>query len=102
MQELVKTRDELKELLELEMRKTFNRIAKERYQWGNTNSKCLARMLRKKRSVNYIEKIQNKGEMVHNTKDIARAFTALFGQAETGRATRGLYKRKNKTIRTKF
>lgn len=34
--------DELKELLEQEMKKTFNKISKERYQWGN-------RMLRKKK-----------------------------------------------------
>lgn len=47
-QELVIKRDELKELLEQEIRKTFNKISKERYQWGNKNSKCLARMLRKK------------------------------------------------------
>lgn len=63
------------------MRKTFNRIAKERYQWGNKNSKCLARMLRKKRSINYIEKIQNRrGEMEYNTKDIARAFKDFYEQ----------------------
>lgn len=71
--------DELKELLEQEMKKTFNKISKERYQWGNKYCKCLARMLRKKKSINFIEKIQNKkGEMIHNTKDIAMVFRDFY------------------------
>lgn len=51
--ELVLKRDELKDLLDLKMRGTFSRVAKDRYLWGNKNSKTLARILRKKRSINF-------------------------------------------------
>lgn len=77
--ELVLKREELKDLLEWEMRRTFSRVVKDRYLWGNKNSKTLARTLRKKRSINFIEKIQNKsGEMVHNTRDIGGVFRDFY------------------------
>lgn len=70
------------------MRKTFNRIAKERYQWGNKNNKCLARLLRKKRSINFMGKIQNK-EMVHDSKDIANVFRDFYEQLYSVKQKRG-------------
>lgn len=76
-------RDELKDLMTQEMKRIFNRILKDRYQWGNKTSKHLARMLKKKKSINYIEKIQNKqGGMVYKTKEIAEVFKCYY---------RGLY-----------
>lgn len=61
------------------MRGTFSRVSKDRYLWGNKNSRTLTRMLKKKRSIHFIEKIQNKnGEMVHNKKDIASVFRDFY------------------------
>lgn len=73
-------RDELKNIMEQDSKKTFNRITKERYQWGNKANKHLARMLKKKKSINYIETIHNKnGEMVYTTKEIAKVFKSYYG-----------------------
>lgn len=69
-------RDELKELIEQETRKIFNRIKEERYLGGNKTGKYLARILKNK---NYIEKIQNSTEeMVFTTKDIAGVFQKYY------------------------
>lgn len=47
LQKLVRKRDGLKELIEQETTRVFNRILKERYQWGNKASRNLARCKRK-------------------------------------------------------
>lgn len=41
---LVLKRDKLNELMEQETRQVFNRVAKERYQWGNKPGKYRARI----------------------------------------------------------
>lgn len=79
--QLVNKREDLKDIMELESRQTFNRIAKERHQWGNkTNkSKYLARILKKKREINFIEKIQNKNVgMAYKTNEIAKEFRNYY------------------------
>lgn len=78
--QLVNKREDLKDTMEQESKRTFNIIAKERYQWGNKASKHLARMLKKKKEINYIEKIQNKnGDMVYTTTEIAKVFKDYYG-----------------------
>lgn len=78
--QLVVKRDELKDLIAQDKKRTFNRILKDRYQWGNKMSKHLARILKKKKSINYIDKIQNKhGEIVYKTKEIAEVFKSYYG-----------------------
>lgn len=77
--QLVNKREELKDIMEQESKRIFNRIAKERDQWGNKVSKHLARMLKKKREITYIEIIQNKnGEMVYTTNEIANVFRSYY------------------------
>lgn len=59
--QLVGKKDELKDIMDQESKRTFHRIAKERYLGGNTAGKHLAKMLKKKKKeINYIEKIQKK------------------------------------------
>lgn len=66
--------------MEQETRKIFNRIKKERYQWGNKTGKYLAKIFKKKKTANYIEKIQNStGEMVYITTKIAGVFQKYYG-----------------------
>lgn len=84
LHQLAAKRDELKDLMVQD-----TKIIKDRYQWGNKTSKHLARLLKKKKSINYIEKIQNKqGEMVYKTKEIADVFKfyygALYSENHTG------------------
>lgn len=78
-QKVVNKRTELKVLLDHETRITFNRIARERYQWGNKPSRYLARMLQKKKAINYIEKIQTKeGKMFYLPKGIMDIFKNCY------------------------
>lgn len=54
-------------------------MAKERYKWGNKSSRFLAKILWKKKSRNYIEKIQNsKGVMEYTTKEIGESFRKYY------------------------
>lgn len=58
--------------MEQDARRAFTKITRERYYYGNKSSKHLARLLKKKRDRNFIEKIQNKkGEVVATTNGIA-------------------------------
>lgn len=61
------------------MRRALNKITRDRYFWGNKSSKQLARLLKKKRDLNFIEKIQNKkGEVVVTTKGIEEEFKKYY------------------------
>lgn len=74
-------REEMKDLVEQETRTAYNRIKKERYQWGNKTGKYLAKLLKKKTTVNYLEEIQTStGAMVHTTAEIARTFQDYYGK----------------------
>ena len=53
-------RDEYRALSEQETRRLLNSRDRERYIWGNKPSKHLARMVQKKKSRNFIEKIQKR------------------------------------------
>lgn len=69
--------------MEQEERREFNSVSQERFKWGNKPGRCLANIVRKKKSLNYIEKIKNeKGELINKMSDIAIAFqqyyTALY------------------------
>ena len=76
---LILKRELLKDLMEQETRKEFNRIRKDRYKGGNKPGKYLAKMLRCNKSLNYIEKMQKgRGEMVNKTDDIATAFQTYY------------------------
>lgn len=76
---LILKRDQLKEWMEQEERREYYRVLQERFKWGNKPGKYLAKMIRKKKSLNYIEKIKNeKGEVVNKTTDIALAFQIYF------------------------
>lgn len=67
--------DQLKELMEQKTRREFNRVSHERYKWSNRPGKHFAKILRNKKTLNYIEKIKNeRGEIVNKTTDIALAF----------------------------
>lgn len=60
-------------------RRTFKCLTRDRYLWGNKSSKHLARVLKKKRDMNYFEKIQNKkGEVVYTSKVIAEEFRTFY------------------------
>lgn len=66
--------------MEQDMRRVYNRIAKERYQQGGKKTgKQLAGMLRKK-SINFIGKIKDReeGEMVFSTPKIAKVFKKYY------------------------
>lgn len=66
-------------MFEQETRTAFNRIKKERYQWGNKTGKHLAKILKKKISVNYIEKIQTStGGIAYTTAEIAKNFQEYY------------------------
>lgn len=57
----------------------LNRTARDRYKWGNKPSKHLAKILQKKKNINYIEKIQTKdGNMVYSPKGIAEIFRTYY------------------------
>lgn len=57
----------------------YNRIKSERYLGGNKIGKSLARILKKKTALNYIEKIQSSiGTTVYNTSNIARTFQECY------------------------
>lgn len=72
-------REELRDSMEQDTRRALNKIARDRYLWGNKSSKYLARVLKKKRDLNFIEKIQNiKGEVVTTTKGIAEEFRKYY------------------------
>lgn len=75
-QALVIKRDELEDLMEQDTRQAFNRVAKDRFQWGNKPGKYLARIIKnKKKSINYIKKIKNnKGDIVYTASEVARVF----------------------------
>lgn len=60
-QKVVNKKTELKMVMEQESRIMFNKIARERYQWGNKSSKLLARMVQKKNARNFIEKNSDQG-----------------------------------------
>lgn len=76
---LILKREQLKEWMEQEERREFNRVLQERFKWDNKPGKYFAKMIRKKKLLNYIEKIKNeKGELVNKTTDIAIAFQKYF------------------------
>lgn len=56
---LILKREQLKDWMEKEDRKEINRVAIERFKLGNKVGKYLANILRKKKTLNYIEKIKN-------------------------------------------
>ena len=94
-------KESLKDLMEQETRKEFNRIRKDRYKGGNKPGKYLAKMLRRNKSLNYIEKIKNgRGEMVNKTVNIATAFQTYYSALYAIRKEdtyKGKEKRKEKT-----
>lgn len=59
-QQLITKRTELKKALELDSRIAYSRFVRDRYRWGNKPSKFLAKMVQKKKTRNFIEKIQTK------------------------------------------
>lgn len=70
--------------MEQETKEKFYKIAKERYQWGNKAGKHLARMLRKKKGLHFIGKIQTKqGKMVYETKEIGEVFKNYYSELYT-------------------
>lgn len=72
-------REELRDCLERDSRRSLNKITRDRYFWGNKSSKHLARLLKGKRDPNFIERIQNKkGETVFTTKGIAEEFRKYY------------------------
>lgn len=74
-------REEMRELVEQESRMVYNKIKKERYQWGNKTGKYLARLLKKKKTANYIEKVQTiTGEVVYKKIEIAKTFQNYYGK----------------------
>lgn len=65
--------------MEQDSRRALNKITRDRYFWGNKSSKHLVRLLKRKRDLNFIEKIQNKkGEVVSTTKGIAEEFRKYY------------------------
>lgn len=46
--QLVNKREELKDIMEQDSKRIFNRLARDRYLWGNKSSKQLARLLKKR------------------------------------------------------
>lgn len=83
-QELILIREELRELMEQVTRQAFNRVAGDRYKWGNKSGKYRAKTLKNK---NFKFKMK-KGEVVHLTTEIAQAFqsyySALYAVQEKG------------------
>lgn len=78
---LHRKREEMRDLTEHETRKAYNLVKKERYINGNKPGKFLARALKKKKNVNYIEKIKTKsGKIRYKTSDIAKAFQEFYGE----------------------
>lgn len=76
---LIIKRDQLKDLMEQETRREFNRVTQERYKWGNKPGKHLAKIFINKKTLNYIEKIKNeRGEIVNKTTDIASTFQQYY------------------------
>lgn len=70
----------MRDLIEQETRTAYNQIKKERYQWGNKSGKYLARLLKKEKTANYIEKIQTSfGELVYKT--VERPFKTTTGDS---------------------
>ena len=83
-QALILKMELLKDLMEQETRKEFNRLRKDRYKGANKPGKYLAKMLGRNKSLNYIEKIKNgRGEMVNKTADIATAFQTYYSALYT-------------------
>lgn len=65
--------------MEQDTRRSFIVSTRNRYLWGNRSSKHLARMLKKRREVNFIEKIQNKkGGLIFTNKGIAEEFRKYY------------------------
>lgn len=78
LQALVIKRNELKDLLDQEMRRNFNRIAKERYVWGNNLARILKK-IEKEKTLNYIEKIKKRTwGMVFSTAALAKVFQNYY------------------------
>lgn len=76
---MVIKRSELKTAMEQESRASFNKIAWERYRWGNKPSKQLAKMVQKKKARNFIERIQSKeGLMEYSTRKVAEIFKNYY------------------------
>lgn len=61
---LVIKRDELKDIMEQETKRTFNRIAKERYQWGNKASKTPSENVKKEKIYKLYRKNSKKGREI--------------------------------------
>lgn len=92
--QLVVKREELRDVMEQDSKRTLNRITKENYLWSNKSSKHLARIIRNKKDRNFIGKIQNKkGELIRTSKGIAEEFKKFYealysiGQNRTGNLT---------------
>ena len=79
LRKLTLTRDEYKALAGQETKNFIDRVERERYVWGNKPSKNLARMVRKKKTRNFIEKIRNgDGDLVYATNKIAESFRSYY------------------------
>lgn len=79
LRQLAAKREELRDAMEQDSKRALNRITKDNYLWANKSSKHLARLVRKKRDRNFIEKIQNKkGELIMTSKGIANEFKRFY------------------------
>lgn len=69
----------MRELIEQETRMMYNKVKKERYLYGNKPGRYLAQALEKKKSANYIDKIQTgNGEFAHKSVEIAKTFKEYY------------------------
>lgn len=91
---LITKREELKDLMETDSSRIFNKQLKDRYQWGNKVGKHLAGTLKKKRDINFIDKIHNKNrDLMYTTKETGEEFrkyySALYSVRQKGSGTPG-------------
>lgn len=76
---LFRKREVMRVLIEQETRKLYNLVKKERYLGGNRSGKFLAKVLRKKKNTNYIDKIETRtGDIRYKNKDITLTFGGLY------------------------
>lgn len=78
LQQLTINRDELKDLMENETNRIMNRHLRDKHRWGNKVGKHLAKILRKKRDVNFIDRIQNKKGEMRFLREIGEEFRQYF------------------------
>ena len=72
-------REELKDLLEQEIKQEMKRCIKEKYIESNKVGKNLAKILKKKKGKNFVDKIKNKnGEIIQTTTGIAKEFQNYY------------------------